>query len=187
MRRGRARLIIAAALAALCAASSGCGGSHTTSSSAPGAGATSSATTTTTPTSSTGVSTTGSGAAPRGGPTALTVSPTSGTPHSVIRVRFTSPETGARAGTRISQALSVLGPRHAGCVGMHDEAVPVAPAGQAVVVAVGPAQLGGVWCPGAYSARVEVLARPKCGQGMMCPQFIRVVAVLGPVTFRIAG
>jgi hypothetical protein len=32
-----------------------------------------------------------------------------------------------------------------------------------------------------------VLARPKCGQGMMCPQFIRVVAVLGPQTFKIAG
>jgi hypothetical protein len=70
---------------------------------------------------------------------------------------------------------------------VHDESVPVAPAGQAVHVAVDPAQLGGAWCPGAYTARVEVLARPKCAQGMMCPQFIRVVAVLGPVTFRIAG
>jgi hypothetical protein len=70
---------------------------------------------------------------------------------------------------------------------VHDESVPVAPAGRAVHVAVDPAQLGGAWCPGAYTARVEVLARPKCAQGMMCPQFIRVVAVLGPVMFRIAG
>jgi hypothetical protein len=54
-------------------------------------------------------------------------------------------------------------------------------------VAVGPTQLGGSWCPGTYTARVEVLARPKCGEGMMCPQFIRVVAVLGPTTFRISG
>ena len=51
----------------------------------------------------------------------------------------------------------------------------------------GPAQLGGPWCPGSYTARVEVIARPVCAQGMMCPQFIRVVAVLGPAVFRISG
>jgi hypothetical protein len=68
---------------------------------------------------------------------------------------------------------------------MHDQAVPMAPAGQTVSASVGPAQLGGAWCPGTYTARVEVLARPKCGQGMMCPQFIRVVALLGPTTFKI--
>ncbi|MGZ4177929.1 MAG: hypothetical protein ACXVUX_17085 [Solirubrobacteraceae bacterium] len=177
-------LVAAAAVLALGAAIDGCAASSnttssTSTSSAPGAGATSSA--------STSTSTTSSGAVP-GGPSALSVSPTSGTPQAVIQFRFTSPApSAAEANTQISQALSVTGPRHAGCVGAHNEAVPVGPAGQPVDVAVGPAQLGGAWCPGSYTARVEVLARPKCGAGMMCPQFIRVVAILGPVTFRIVG
>ncbi|MGZ4244829.1 MAG: hypothetical protein ACXVSE_11105 [Solirubrobacteraceae bacterium] len=176
-------LVAAAAVLALGAAVDGCAASSnttssTSTSSAPGAGATSSASTSTSTTS---------GAVP-GGPSALSVSPTSGTPQAVIQFRFTSPApSAAEANTQISQALSVTGPRHAGCVGAHNEAVPVGPAGQPVDVAVGPAQLGGAWCPGSYTARVEVLARPKCGAGMMCPQFIRVVAILGPVTFRIVG
>lgn len=186
-RRGRAWLTVAGAVVALGAAVCGCAGSSNTTSSS-GAGSSPGASGTATATISSPTSTTSSGATSRGGPSALSVSPTSGTSQSVIRFGFISPAaTATQASTQISQSLSVVGPRHAGCVGVHDEAVPVAPAGQAVHVAVGPSQLGGRWCPGTYAARVEVLARPKCGQGQMCPQFIRVVAVLGPVTFRIAG
>jgi hypothetical protein len=170
---------MAAAILVLCAA--GCAASSNTTSSAtssaaPGAGSSTTSTTTTT-----------SGAVARGGPSALSVNPPSGTPQSVIRFSFTAPGGAAGAGTQISQSLSIVGPHGAGCVGTHDEAVPVAPAGQTVDLSVGPTELGGAWCPGTYAARVEVLARPKCGQGMMCPQFIRVVAVLGPQTFKIAG
>jgi hypothetical protein len=107
-----------------------------------------------------------------------------------MRFSFTSPVGSGpegQGGTLISSALSVVGPHGSGCVGVHQEALPSEPAGQSVNVAVGPTQLGGSWCPGTYTARVEVLARPKCGQGMMCPQFIRLVAVLGPTTFRISG
>ena len=180
MRRRRHPGLTAAAVAlVLCAA--GCASSSsttsaTTSAGTPGAGSSGTSTTT---------STTSSGAATGGGPSALSVSPTSGSPQSVIRFSFTSPGGATGAGTQVSQALSVVGPQRAGCVGTHDEAVAVAPAGQVVTVSVGPAQLGGAWCPGTYTARVEVLARPKCDQGMMCPQFIRVVAVLGPATFSI--
>jgi hypothetical protein len=105
-----------------------------------------------------------------------------------MRFTFASP-TGstAQADTQTSGALSIVGPHAAGCVGVHAEPVPTAPAGNTVIVAVGPAQLGGPWCTGSYTARVEVVERPKCAKGMMCPQFIRLVAVLGPVTFRISG
>lgn len=178
-RRPRGSLTVAAAMLVLCAA--GCAASSNTTSSAtssvaPGAGSSTPSTTTTTT----------SGAISRGGPSALSVNPASGTPQSVIRFSFTSPGGATGAGTQVSQSLSIVGPHGAGCVGIHDEAVPVTPAGQTVDISVGPAQLGGTWCPGTYAARVEVLARPKCGQGMMCPQFIRVVAVLGPQTFTIA-
>jgi hypothetical protein len=158
-----------------CAASS-----NTTSSSSGAAGAG--------PPSST-TSTTSSGATtPHGGPSALSVSPAVGSAHSVVRFSFTSPErSGPQGATQISDSLSVIGPHRPDCVGVHQEALPSEPAGAMVSAAVGPAQLGGPWCAGTYTARVEVVARPVCGPGMMCPQFIRVIAVLGPVTFRISG
>ncbi|HEX3976905.1 MAG TPA: hypothetical protein VHW96_11610 [Solirubrobacteraceae bacterium] len=88
---------------------------------------------------------------------------------------------------QVSATLSVMGPQKAGCIGIHAQPLTSLPAGRQATVSVGPAQLGGDWCPGTYTARVEVLARPKCSPGMMCPQFIRVVAALGPATFRISG
>jgi hypothetical protein len=177
MRRRRpGGLAAAAVVLVLCAA--GCASTSDTTSSTTSAGALGTGSSSTTTTTSSSVP-------PRGGSSILSVSPTSGSPQSVIRFSFTSPGATADAGTQVSQSLSVVGPHHSGCVGIHDQAVPLAPSGQAVAVSVGPAQLGGAWCPGTYTARVELLARPKCGQGMMCPQFIRVVAVLGPATFRI--
>ena len=178
-RRGPGGLAAAAVVLVLCAA--GCASSSDTTSSTTSAGALGTGSSSTTAT----ITTTNSSVPPRGGSSALSVSPTSGSPQSVIRFSFTSPGATADAGTQVSQSLSVVGPHRSGCVGMHDQAVPLAPSGQAVAVSVGPAQLGGAWCLGTYTARVELLARPKCGQGMMCPQFIRVVAVLGPATFRI--
>jgi hypothetical protein len=172
-------LTIAVAVLVLGAAGCASSSNTTTSTVSGGAPGTGSASTSTSTTST-------SGGVPRGGPSALSVSPTSGSAHSVIHFSFTSPGDTTDARTQLSQSLSVIGPHGSDCVGMHAQAVPVAPAGQAVDVSVGPDQLGGAWCPGTYAARVEVLARPKCGEGMMCPQFIRVVAVLGPATFKIS-
>ena len=180
-RRDRTRHALAAAVVSLAAALAGCAASSNTTSS--GAGATIPATTAPPTTTTTSSATT-----PRGGPSALSVSPTVGSKQSVMRFSFASPAaTTTQASTQTSGALSVVGPHQAGCVGVHDEAIPSEPAGHTVDVAVGPAQLGGPWCVGSYTARVEVVQRPKCAAGMMCPQFIRVVAVLGPVMFRISG
>jgi hypothetical protein len=188
-RRARAYLTATATAIALAAALTGCGQSSNTTTSttststgAPGTGPPSSSTPTATGTTGSGTTGTPSGSH------ALGVSPAVGSPQSTMRFSFTSPQgSGPQGGTLISAALSVVGPHGSGCVGIHQQALPSEPAGQSVGVAVGPTQLGGSWCPGTYTARVEVLARPKCGQGMMCPQFIRVVAVFGPTTFRISG
>jgi hypothetical protein len=85
----------------------------------------------------------------------------------------------------ISYVLSVSGVQRSRCVGEHSAAVTVAHRGQPVDVAVGPAQLGGPWCTGSYAARAEELERPVCRPTQVCPQFIRVMAVIGPVRFRI--
>lgn len=117
----------------------------------------------------------------------LTVSPAVGTPRSVIH--FAVAPTYRRGGQSgdISSALSVTGPQRSGCVAVHNQGLPASAPGQQTTVSLGPAQLGGDWCPGTYSARVVVLERPKCGPGQMCPQFIRVLADIGPVSFRISG
>ncbi len=175
------RVTLAMALVSLAAALAGCAASSNTTRS--GAGATSLPP----PTSSSTTSITGSATTPQGGPSALSVSPTVGSKQSVMRFSYASPAAAVtQARTQSSSALSIVGPHQTGCVGAHDEAVPSEPAGHTVNVAVGPTQLGGPWCAGTYAARVEVLQRPKCDLGMMCPQFIRVVAVLGPVTFTIS-
>jgi hypothetical protein len=73
----------------------------------------------------------------------------------------------------------------AGCLA--DRLVPLAgiPLRQTLTVALGPAQGDPDWCRGVFSARVQELARPVCRPGEMCPQFVRLVGVLGPVRFRI--
>jgi hypothetical protein len=172
----------AAALAALvifAGGLAGCAASSNTTSA--GAGASSPPPTTSSPTTT-------SATTPQGGSSALGVSPSVGSRESVIHFSFASPTVGAaQSSLQTSSALSIVGPHPTGCIGVHDEPVPSSPAGQTVNLAVGPAQLGGPWCAGTYTARVEVFQRPKCAEGMMCPQFIRVLAALGPVTFRISG
>jgi hypothetical protein len=194
--RARARLAVAATFAALAVALAGCAQSSNTTSTTGAVGAappTSSAPTTSTPptastptTATTTTSATTPGVGPASGP--LTATPASGSPQSVIHFAFVAPDTGTAQGhNEVSATLSVMGPQKTGCIGIHEQPLPALAAGRQATVSVGPAQLGGDWCPGTYTARVEVLARPKCGPGMMCPQFIRVVASFGPARFRISG
>jgi hypothetical protein len=165
----------------LALALTGCAQSSDTSTAArAGAGA---------PTASTPTTTTESGSATApGSTTGLSVSPQVGAPSSVMHFAIT-PTTQARAshGGEISDSLSVMGPQRAGCVGIHQQALATLPSSGSTTVSLGPPQIGGNWCPGTYTARVLVLERPKCGQGQMCPQFIRVLGTIGPVSFRISG
>ena len=180
---------ITAATLGLVAALAGCASSDTTSSSAAGASppTASAPVTSTSPRAST--STTGSATgAPTQSAHGLSVSPGVGSPNSVMRFAVTPPTlAGGQDGADVSNALSVMGPQKPGCVGIHQQGLAALPSGRATTVSLGPAQLGGDWCPGTYTARVEILERPKCGSGMMCPQFIRVLAALGPVSFKISG
>jgi hypothetical protein len=118
----------------------------------------------------------------------LTVSPAVGKPSSVLHFSFTAPaSTGHQGHDLVSYTLSVRGRPRPGCVAMRGAMLPAARAGQMVATSLGPAQLGGPWCPGTFSARVEELESAACAAGQMCPQFIRIVAVIGPVSFKISG
>ena len=109
-----------------------------------------------------------SGVGPASGP--LTATPASGSLQSVIHFAFVAPDTGTVQGhDEVSATLSVMGPQKAGCIGIHEQPLPALAAGRQATVSVGPAQLGGDWCPGTYTARVEVLARPKWRPGHDVP------------------
>lgn len=174
--RAQAGLVLAAA-AALVLVLAGCGSSsphHSASSSSSGSA---SATTT---------STTSAPGPPSAAGAKLTVAPTDGHPTSTVRFTLLTPAASGKHGkTQLSYALSVTGAQRSGCVAQHDGPVVVKRPGEPVAVAVGPAQLGGHWCAGSYTARVDELARPVCGPAQVCPEFIRIVAVIGPVPFRI--
>jgi hypothetical protein len=107
---------------------------------------------------------------------------------STLTFSFVSPvATGTAGDTETVASLSVSGTIRSGCVGAH--AIGLAPlhVGERVAARLGPAQLSGSWCAGAYVARVTELARAACAAGQMCPQFIRLVGLIGEVRFVITG
>jgi hypothetical protein len=116
----------------------------------------------------------------------VTVTPASGHRTTVFTLRFVAPASaGADGYSTISYTLGITGPAGGGCVGSHSVPVPLATKGAPVSVGLGPATLGVSWCPGTYRARVLELQRPVCAAGSACPQYIRVVGVVGTATFRV--
>lgn len=186
MLAGSRAVPLLAVLVVLAAGVAGCGGGSgrsTASSSRAAAG-----------TSSTSGSASASGSATTSAPSPsgpqlaghLAVTPSTGHPDSVLRFTLRVQSTPAPPERmQVTDALSVSGPAAHGCVATHSVGLAVPAAGRAVSVSLGPSQLRGRWCPGSYQARVEVLARPRCGPAQMCPQFIRVVGEIGPIRFRI--
>jgi hypothetical protein len=178
---GRTAVATIAAAVAL----AGCGGAtHSSSSARSAIGSGSSASTT-----SSGEG--GGGGAGGGAPTprrsvTLTVTPRAGGPQTLFRFAFTAPaSSGVQGRTALSYALSVAGPARAGCVGVRSAPVAAVVSGHRSTTALGPAQLGGRWCAGTYTAKVAELVRPVCATGEACPQFIRLVAIIGPVRFTV--
>ena len=119
---------------------------------------------------------------------ALRVSPVTGAEGTSFTFRFVAPALrAAGSGTAGSLSLTVAGPAGTGCVSAHSFALSPAPSGAAVRAVVGPSRLGGPWCLGEWTGRVVELVRAVCPPGEMCPQFIRVLPVAGPVRFRVVG
>jgi hypothetical protein len=115
-------------------------------------------------------------------PARLSIRPAAPKTSSRITFAFTAPATAGRHGpSLLSFALTVAGPRHAGCVGPRTATVPRAVIGQTASVVLGPH-----WCSGAYTAQVQEFARPFCKPGQMCAQYIRIVGTVASARFRVA-
>ncbi|MFZ0091590.1 MAG: hypothetical protein WAL63_18935 [Solirubrobacteraceae bacterium] len=167
-RRAPATLITALGLALAAASVAGCGSGGETVSSRP------------------------SGSSPSATSTAsasgLAIAPAVAAATSIVRFSFVAATSAGRHGsTTTAYALAVTGTPRTGCVARHSAAIPAVRGGERVTVALGPSGLGGPWCPGTHTARVTEFARAACSAGEACPQFIRIVTVFGPVSFRVAG
>jgi hypothetical protein len=176
----------AMAAAAVVVVLAGCGGAmHSSSSSRSATGPSSSAASSASTTSTTS-SGAGGGAVVRPRPVTLTVTPRAGAPQTAFRFAFTAPaSSGVQGRTALSYSLSVAGPARAGCVAVRSAPVAAVVSGHRSTTTLGPAQLAGRWCAGTYTAKVAELVRPVCATGEACPQFIRLVAIIGPVRFTV--
>ncbi len=136
---------------------------------------------TATPAARSGSSSTSAPAAPPAG--RLSVSPAAPTTTSTVTFAFAAPVTAGHHGASLlSFALTLTGPRRAGCVGPRTAAFP-----HAVKGATARVRLGGHWCAGAYVAQVQEFARPFCRPGQMCPQYVRLVATVAAAHFRVTA
>ena len=118
----------------------------------------------------------------------LRVSPARPLTRSKIRFSFLAPvSSGVHGRSEIGYSLSITGGHAMRCVGAHEVTPGRSREGEMTTATVGPAQLRRPWCPGRYSARVIELQRPRCAAQAPCPQFIRVVAIVGRATFDIRG
>ncbi|HET9125602.1 MAG TPA: hypothetical protein VFN65_12030 [Solirubrobacteraceae bacterium] len=174
-RRTRMRIPAAAAAAFLLAAGlAGCGGS----------GASGTASSSTAP----GSRSSGSATTPRAGSaSSLTISPARPTTRSELSFTFTAPLTSGVHGRHvISYSLSLVGPQQAGCVSAHEAGAPRIAAGPGARITIGPGEPHASWCAGRYVARVLELASAHCTGATPCPQYVRVVAVVGRRTFTVS-
>jgi hypothetical protein len=85
----------------------------------------------------------------------------------------------------ISYSLSLVGPQQAGCVSAHEAGAPRVAAGTGARIVIGPGELHAPWCAGRYVARLLELTSAHCTGTAPCPQYVRVVGLVGRRTFTV--
>ena len=160
----------------------GCGGSGSGSGSSSGASGVGGSSSSSTPaTASTGTTT-----SPQSHSGSLSVTPSAPTTGSEITFAFTAPvATGVHGTHVISYSLSVVGPDRAGCVNAHEAGSPSVARGGQGRITLGPAELQEPWCAGLYVARLLELSSAHCTGSAPCPQYVRVVGIVGRAPFTV--
>lgn len=183
-RRVRMRVPAAGAAVLLAVGGlAGCGGSGSGGSAGAGS-AGSGSTPSSSPAPATGSTSTTTSSAPHSG--SLSLTPAAPTTSSEITFAFTAPaSTGVHGAHEISYSLSVTGPDRTGCVGAHETGSPSVARGAQGRITLGPAELQGPWCAGRYAARLLELSSAHCTGSAPCPQYVRVVGLVGRATFTV--
>jgi hypothetical protein len=115
------------------------------------------------------------------------VDPARGSRRTRFVIRFTAPKsTGASGVTARRYMVTVTGHAASRCLARASQFAPNARKGARVKVTLDPAKLGGAWCTGAFSGRIQEFDVPVCRPGQLCPQFIRLGPTVGKFSFRVS-
>jgi len=120
---------------------------------------------------------------------AVRVSPPTGVPSTTFTISFHTPDRTGRHGAlaRHDELMVAVAHHGSGCVGSFDTTTPDGGAGALIRVVLGPARIGGHWCTGRWSGRIEELEAPICKPGSACPQFIILRGVIGRFTLTVTS
>jgi hypothetical protein len=117
------------------------------------------------------------------------VSPPTGLPSTTFTISFrTSDRTGVHGAlARRDELMGAVARHGSGCVSGFDTRTPDGAAGALIRVALGPRRIGGRWCTGRWSGRIEELETPVCKPDRACPQFIILRGVIGHFTLTVTS
>jgi hypothetical protein len=122
----------------------------------------------------------------------MRVSPGKGGIHTNFLLRFSIPDaTGTTGSSDVTDAVSVSGPRHTGCVNEADLLLRAAPAHTAFKLTLNPSHLHGHWCTGAFTGalverRTTICPPGPVRQSIACPLYVVAPRVLGRFRFTVA-
>jgi hypothetical protein len=115
------------------------------------------------------------------------VDPARGSRRTRFVVRFTAPKsTGSIGENERHYMVTATGRAAPRCLARASQLAPNARKGARVKVTLDPTKLGGPWCTGAFSGRIQEFDAPVCRPGRLCPQFIRLGPTVGKFSFRVS-
>ena len=119
------------------------------------------------------------------------VSPGKGGIHTRFVLRFSIPDaTGTTGNVNDSDAVSVSGPSHKGCVGQAEIPMRSAAAHTAFKITLNPSHLDGHWCAGKFTGtlveRHTTICRPlPVQEQIVCPLYVLAPRVIGRFKFQV--
>jgi hypothetical protein len=119
--------------------------------------------------------------------TRVYVSPATGGPHAVFRLRFRIPAaTGTVGSFRRVDTLSISGPPRRGCVSDFTKVLAPAQTGARLRVKLDPSRLGGRWCAGSFQGQIvqnqSIVCQPQEGA---CPLLVIAPQTIASFAFRV--
>jgi hypothetical protein len=117
----------------------------------------------------------------------VVVTPSSGSPLITFTLSFRAQERTGLYGSsqRHDLVVASASPGQGGCVTTLSVHAHDAQTGARVRVRLVPGNLGGRWCVGRYSGRIEEIQTAVCPHGTLCPTYVLLRGIVGRFTFHV--